>query len=308
MSTTIKNHLAMENLFYSNKWVLIELTIARCQYYMDINLIELLPNSIKFVLSDTSIAFANAIRRIAIADVPTLVIEDVYVLRNTSPLFDEFIAQRLGLIPLKYDEDKLELNFRDECDCGGIGCNLCTVTLTLSKETGETPLMVYSDDLVSSQEGVEPVSKHIPIVKLGPNQSIELECMAQLGRGSDHAKWQPVSGMGYQYYPIIEIDQTKIKNPKKIANACYRHVFEEKDGKLLVANPLNCNLCKYCLDFAENGAIKIKGDPSRIIFSFDTNGEMPPSSVMIKSGEILISKIDEFKKNLENAINKVEED
>ena len=55
---------------------------------MEIELIELFPNSIRFILTDVSLAFANAIRRIALADVPSLVIEDVYVLRNTSPLFD----------------------------------------------------------------------------------------------------------------------------------------------------------------------------------------------------------------------------
>ncbi|MHA1304535.1 MAG: DNA-directed RNA polymerase subunit D [Candidatus Heimdallarchaeaceae archaeon] len=274
---------------------------------MDIDLIEMLPNSIKFILSDTSLAFANAIRRIAIADVPTLVIEDVYVLRNTSPLFDEFIAQRLGLIPLKYDEDTFKLNFRDECDCGGIGCNLCTVTLTLSKETGQEQTMVYSGDLVSAQEGVEPINNKIPIVKLGPNQALELECMAQLGTGKEHAKWQPVSAMGYQFYPIIEVDQSKIKDPKAIVNACYRAVFEEEGGKLKVANPLNCNLCGYCLEFAEPDSIKIKSDSSKIIFSFEINGGISSSSIMVKSGEILLSKIDEFKNSLEATTNKAEE-
>ncbi|MCK5410027.1 MAG: DNA-directed RNA polymerase subunit D, partial [Candidatus Heimdallarchaeota archaeon] len=79
---------------------------------MDIELVEIFPNSVKFILSGVSLAYANALRRLALAEVPSLVIEDVYVLRNTSPLFDEFIAHRLGLIPLKYDINNLELNFR----------------------------------------------------------------------------------------------------------------------------------------------------------------------------------------------------
>ena len=266
---------------------------------MDIDIIELLPNSVKFILEDTSIAFANAIRRIAIAEVPTIVVEDVYVLKNTSPLFDEFIAQRLGLIPLKYDADTLELNFRDECDCNGIGCNLCTVTLTISKETSQEPAIVYSGDLISSQEGVEPINSKIPIVKLGPNQALELECMAQLGIGKEHAKWQPVSAMGYQFYPVIEIDHEKIKDPKKVADACYRNVFSVKNGKLAVENLLNCNLCSYCTDFAEPGGVQIKYDSSKIIFSFEINSGMPPSKLMEKTGEILLSRIDELKNKLE---------
>jgi len=270
---------------------------------MDIELIELFPTSIKFILSDVSLAFANAIRRIVLANIPSLVIEDVYVLRNTSPLFDEFIAHRLGLIPLKFDPDSLELNFRDECDCGGIGCNLCTVTLTLSKETDDqTTMVVYSGDLVSSQEGVEPISGNIPIVKLGPNQALELECMAQLGIGKEHAKWQPVSALGYQEFPIIQIKKDLCTNCLNCVDACYRGVFQKVGENVQVVNPLRCTLCNYCLDFCSPNAISIERDSSKVIFSFETNGGLKPSSILSKSGEILLSKIDEFKKTLETTL------
>jgi len=270
---------------------------------MDIELIELFPNSIKFVLSDVTLAFANAIRRTALAEVPSLTIEDVYVLKNTSPLFDEFIAHRLGLIPLKFDIDALELNFRDECDCGGIGCNLCTVTLTLSKETdshGST--FVYSSDLISTQAGVEPISPTIPIVKLGPNQSLELECMAQLGKGKEHAKWQPVSAMGYQAFPVPKIDKEKCTNCLECIDACYRGVYQKSGDKVEVANPLNCTLCDYCLESCEPNAITIGKDSSKVIFSFETNGGLDPSTVLTKAGELILSKIDEFKKTLESTL------
>ena len=270
---------------------------------MDIELIELFPNSIKFVLSDVTLAFANAIRRTALAEVPSLIIEDVYVLKNTSPLFDEFIAHRLGLIPLKFDIDVLELNFRDECDCGGIGCNLCTVTLTLSKETdSQGSTFVYSSDLISTQSGVEPISPTIPIVKLGPNQSLELECMAQLGKGKEHAKWQPVSAMGYQAFPIPRINKEKCTNCLECIDACYRGVFQKAGDKVEAANPLNCTMCDYCLEFCEPGAITIGKDSSKIIFSFETNGGLDPSTVLTKSGELILSKIDEFKKTLESIL------
>jgi len=268
--------------------------------FMHIELIELLPNSIKFVLSGTTLAFANAIRRLALTEVPTLAIEDIYVLKNTSPLFDEFIAHRLGLVPLKYDPNVLPLNFKDECECGGIGCNLCTVTLTLSKEaSGNAPEMVYSGDLVSSQEGVEPVSPNIPIVKLGQGQALELECMAQLGRGKDHAKWQPVSAMGYQEYPEPNIDIEKCTNCGDCIDVCYRDVFQYEGSEVKVVKPLNCNLCEYCVDKCPTSAISIKADPNRILFSFEINGSMSPSSILVNASEILLAKIDEFKKQLE---------
>ena len=276
---------------------------------MDIELIELFPNSIKFILSDISLAFANAIRRTALADVPSLVIEDVYVLRNTSPLFDEFIAHRLGLIPLKYNPDELELNFKGECDCGGIGCNLCTVTLTLSKETdNQSTSVVYSGDFISTQEGVEPISKTIPIVKLGPNQALELECMAQLGIGKEHAKWQPVSAMGYQEFPIPKINKNKCTKCLACIDACYTGVYQKVGDEVQVANPLNCTLCNYCLDFCEPDAITIQKDSTKVIFSFETNGGLDPSTILVKAGNTLLSKIDEFKKSLKTTLSEKEKE
>ena len=53
-------------------------------------------------------SIANALRRIMIADVPTMCIEHVYVLNNTSVVQDEILAQRLGLIPLNVDPDLFE--------------------------------------------------------------------------------------------------------------------------------------------------------------------------------------------------------
>jgi DNA-directed RNA polymerase alpha subunit len=46
-------------------------------------------DSIKFRLKNTSAAFANTLRRIIIAHVPTLAVEFVHVYENTSPLCDE---------------------------------------------------------------------------------------------------------------------------------------------------------------------------------------------------------------------------
>lgn len=138
-------------------------------------------NELKFVLTDATTAFANLLRRYAITRVPTFAIEDVTIYENNSSFFDEYIAHRLGLIPLTTPR---KVSKSEE------------VTLTLDVSE---PGIVYSSSLKSSDKNVKPVSQKIPIIKLNDGQSVRIECKAILGEGKDHAKWQPgIVSYGYE--------------------------------------------------------------------------------------------------------------
>lgn len=58
---------------------------------------------IEFDLIGIQPAFANAFRRLMLSEVPSMAIEKVLIMNNTSLLQDEVLAHRLGLIPLKAD-------------------------------------------------------------------------------------------------------------------------------------------------------------------------------------------------------------
>lgn len=136
--------------------------------------------------------YVNSLRRLAISEVPTLAIDDVVMLENSSVMHDEAVAHRLGLIPLRTDPGRFVMPH--ECDCKStLGCSKCRVLLVLDSEASEKSKVVLSGELVSEDELVKPVSKDIPIVVLAPSQKLKFEAYARLGTGKDHAKWQPTS-------------------------------------------------------------------------------------------------------------------
>ena len=161
-----------------------------------LTIIDMKSDYIQFELSDTDISVANALRRIMIAEVPTLAIDLVHFANNTTVLLDEIIAHRLGLIPLASSKDMGEWNYGHECDCEDY-CNKCSVRFSLDcdfKEmTKDRPLheqelalAVTSRDLVSTDPDVEAVlfsnedevhmshDEGIVIALLGPGECTHL--------------------------------------------------------------------------------------------------------------------------------------
>ncbi len=54
----------------------------------------------KFILEEVDSSFVNALRRAAINRVETFAMDKVMFYENTSVMFDEYIAHRIGLIPI----------------------------------------------------------------------------------------------------------------------------------------------------------------------------------------------------------------
>lgn len=111
---------------------------------------------LEFLLTNTDTSMANALRRIIIAEVPTVAIDLVEFTNNTTVLNDEFLAHRLGLIPLwseharhmkrpfePYDrDDEVQVVFELDIKC-----------------TSDSTMQVTDKDLMPSGQtfGIEPV-------------------------------------------------------------------------------------------------------------------------------------------------------
>lgn len=97
-----------------------------------------------FSLVGVDASIANAFRRILLAEVPTLAIENVYVHNNTSVIQDEVLAQRLGLVPLTGSREGLRwLKWfkkpTDQDPKGSDPCDYNTVQLSLHAECTRNP-------------------------------------------------------------------------------------------------------------------------------------------------------------------------
>lgn len=243
------------------------------QRFPKIEILSIEPQEIKFILSETDTSMANAIRRIMIAEVPTLAIDLVEFSENTTVLNDEYIAHRLGLIPLKYtppdstrggDCHGAFLPHR-ECVCFD-GCPRCSVLFELDvnydrlshdrpENEKDLPFTITTADLRSSNPRVAPAhflnseeqdSSHdqgISIVKIGPGQHLKLKATARMGIAKEHAKWSPVAVATYRFDPIITINEDACANltmeqKQQLVDVCPDRILEldEVTGKLNVAS------------------------------------------------------------------------
>jgi len=260
---------------------------------MKINVVELKPKKAVLKIEGTKPYVVNSLRRIMLSELPKLAVNDIVIYDNTSALFDEIIAHRLGMVPIPTDLSLL--TFRGQCVCKGKGCPNCTVRYTLSKE-GEG--VVYSGDLQPEEKSWAIKEDKIPIVELYNDQRLIIEVEAVLGRGRDHAKWQPVQAPGYKYYPIAEIDQKKCDLCKKCVEACPKNILEIKNNKLVITDIEQCTICKSCMEICENNAITVRGDENKFIFHFETDGSLSTKDTLRETSKILAEKYAEFGKLL----------
>ena len=276
---------------------------------MDIEIIEMAERKAKFILRNSSPAMANALRRTLLSDIPKMAIDKVEFhlgpimyddkeYESVTPLFDEIIAHRLGMVPVPTD-----LNLfcpQSECVCGGEGCPNCTIMYSLNKIG---PCTVLSGDLEPlGNPDLRVKDEFIPIVELTDGQAVLIYATAVMGTAKKHVKWQVANGVGYKYLPQIAIEEGMESDEEVLecAALCPKKVFEVEDGKLVIKNPLECSLCRACTDhLGEKGGITVTGDDQNFFFKFETDGSLTAQQALDKAVEILADEAKDFKAQLE---------
>lgn len=238
---------------------------------------------IKFVLYDIDMNLANSFRRIIQAEVPTLAIDLVEIEQNTSVLADEFLAHRLGLVPIVSTKADAYKYSRD-CSCSQ-HCDLCSVTFELQvKCSGEENVTVTTHDLVSNTPGIEPVKFRnplgenipdpgIPLVKLRAGQEVKLRCIAKKGIAKEHAKWNPATAVGFEYDP-----ENKLRH--------LDYWIEKSDREWPVSDNANLEMTiddKLVFDY--------NAEPESFYFDVESSGTIPPENICITALKLLQDKL-----------------
>tara|TARA_Y100000310_G_C20694493_1_gene824584 strand:+ start:4159 stop:4959 length:801 start_codon:yes stop_codon:yes gene_type:complete len=249
---------------------------------------------LSFLMKNATNVSANTLRRAIIDTVPTMAIEIVELRKNSSVLYDEIIAHRLGLIPLTTDiksyipleKSKLEDPYQDP---------RATLKLTLS---AKGPGIVYASDIKSKDPKVKPVFPKMPIVKLLKGQDLEFEATAVLGYGKDHAKWIP--GLAYfKKKPQVGMNKT-VTNPEEVAKAC-PSVFEVKNGKLILNkdNIYTSNTIDLAAERAmPKDAIKIVESDTEFIFNVESWGQLSCKEILLQAVQSFDEQLDLFMEEL----------
>jgi len=253
---------------------------------------DLTSSNVNFVLNNVALSFANSIRRTVLAEVPTMAIDLVEIEQNTSVLADEFLAHRLGLIPLSARNVDDVLYTRD-CDCEQY-CGNCSVILSLNaKCTGDEIMKVYARDLVVSSDRpnqyvgnpviTDPENQGALICKLRRGQELRMKCVAKKGIAKEHAKWAPTAAVGFEYDPhnkLRHLDYWYEEDPKQEWPLSTNAEWEEPE--------------------AENATFDFNAEPGAFYFDVETVGGLEPDALMQSGIKVLQLKLAAIMEELRN--------
>ena len=243
----------------------------------EVEFIERDDRQARFLVRGVTPAFANGVRRAMIADVPTMAIDTVRFVENSSVMFDEQLALRLGLVPLTTPPE-------------GEFVEGDTVTLSIDVEG---PGTAYSGDLESSDELVQPADENVPIIDLKEDQRLEAEADAVMGRGKSHAKHQGGVAVGYRHLQRVrsveDLPEFADETPQIV-----RGVLETEDGELVPTSEFGHDLSNRY----PGKSVEVEDVPNAFVFHVETDGSFSVDSLVTRAAD----SIERRARELEEAV------
>lgn len=282
--------------------------------------------SCEFDLIGVDASIANAVRRVLMAEVPTVAIEHVYIWNNTSIIQDEVLSHRLGLVPLAINPDKVLMRMPgdDADDSNTVVFHLkAKCERNRSAARGETdPDKLYVDHHVYSEQlqwdpkgGQEedfadsppkPVHEKILIAKLRPGQELDLELHCEKGIGKDHAKFSPVATATYRLLPHIQLLKPIPNESIDKFVSCFPPgvIGVEGEGdqrKVFVKDARKDTISREVFRHEEfEDKVKLGRVRDHFLFDLESTGIIPPEKLLPEAIKTLRSKIATLRKSLDH--------
>ncbi|MBW0536126.1 hypothetical protein O181_075841 [Austropuccinia psidii MF-1] len=304
----------------SNHW-----DLNQFKKILNIKICRLSSSTLEFDLVGIDASIANALRRIMIAEVPTVTIEDVFVWNNTSLVHDEVLAQRLGLIPLQVDPRLIDMRSTDgatdlntlvfklvvncrrlpnvsknETDASKIYQNSIVTSGMLQWEAKGDQLSIFKD------KPPQPVQDDIVLVKMRPGQEIRAEMHCVKGIGKDHAKFSPVATASYRLLPHIIIHEPIPEADCEKFQSCFApgviEIVQNSKGikECRVKNPRKDTVSREALRHPEfEGKVSLGRVRDHFIFNVESTGVYSPEEIPLEACSVLLEKIRSVRAGLE---------
>ncbi|KAH8925737.1 RBP11-like subunits of RNA polymerase [Atractiella rhizophila] len=308
-----------------------EWDFSRWQHETRLTVNRIQGDEMEFDLVGVDASVANALRRVLIAEVPSVAIETVYMWLNTSIIQDEVLSHRLGLVPLRIDPDKLEFPNGEPTVANTVifhlnaECSIETLN-TRKKGKGDTNTdgveigdesIVYSHQLEFKSEGDQDAmfgfdsdpgltprvaNPDILLAKMAPGQVIKAEMHAVKGIGKDHAKFSPVATASYRLLPTIHITRPIPPALQDKFIACFRPgVLEKRDGQVIVVNPRKDTVSREALRHKEfEGMVELGRKRDHFIYTIESSGAMEVQRLFRDACKVMLAKIGDVKKGLDD--------
>ncbi|GMT12287.1 hypothetical protein PFISCL1PPCAC_3584, partial [Pristionchus fissidentatus] len=285
---------------------------------------------LEFDLLHVEAPIANALRRVLIAEVPSMAIEKVYLYQNTSVIQDEVLCHRLGLLPLNVDSREFDLPKEKIVGINeaGVDCdevptpdpnvhlvfaiNVSCTKKAKASEAASEPHELYNDSSVYSRSfewmpigdqkerfAANPprmVHEDILVAKMRPGQQIEALVHCVKGIGRDHAKFSPVATASYRLLPFITLKRPVTGDAARLFQKSFSDgvvEIKKKNGvdTAVIVDARRDTSSRNVFRHEElANSVEMGKVKDHFIFSVESTGALPAATLVIEACKVIERK------------------
>lgn len=287
-------------------------------------------NRIRIHITDANASEVNSIRRTILSDVPKMAItkvrfeqgtieEDGKILESVNVLPDEMLAHRLAMVPIPtyldeflFPQDDPNNANKPEEEWGSPQSEIiyhCSIKGPSDSES----VTVYAGDMnVLGETKLQIKEEHakIPLTTLSTGQFLEFYAYASLGRGRDHAKWNPAAAVAFE--PRMKA----VLNDAKKAKVLFDLNLTSKSGKSIDSSLFKNKVCEDINDVIDlqkamhqvgygtgredafANAITLEEIAGEFVLTYESDGSLEPAEIFNQACKELAGRFNTIQEDI----------